>query len=72
MTKEILCPVHTIGSSDENGPMDFFIRYPMKLTFISRTYTLSVKKTIVSERGDVKHNDVLKKMKFNASKHVWA
>ena len=28
------------------------------------------KKTIVSENGDVKHNDVLKKTKFNASKHA--
>ena len=66
----MLCPVHMIGSSDENGLMDFSIRYPMKLTFISLAYTPSVKKTIVSERGDVKHNDVLKKVKFNASKHA--
>ena len=28
---------------------------------VSRAYTPSVKKTIVSERGDVKHNNVLKK-----------
>ena len=28
---------------------------------VSRAYTPSVKKTIVSERGDVKHNDMLKK-----------
>ena len=28
---------------------------------VSRAYTPSVKKTIVSERGDVKQNDVLKK-----------
>ena len=59
-----------IGSSDENGPMDFFIRYPMKLTFISLAYTPSVKKTIMSESGDVKHNDVLRKIKFSASEHA--
>ena len=66
----MLCPVHMIGSSDENGLMDFFIRYLMKLTFISLACTPLVKKTIVSERGGVKHNDVLRKMKFNASEHA--
>ena len=37
---------------------------------VNRAYTPSVKKMIVSERGDVKHNDVLKKTKFTASKHA--
>ena len=50
--------------------MDFFIRYPMKLTFISLAYTPSVKTAFVSERDDVKHNDVQRKMKFNASEHA--
>ena len=34
---------------------------------VRRAYTPLVKKTIMSERSDVKHNDVLKKTKFNAS-----
>ena len=46
---------------------------------VSRAYTPSVKKTIVSERGDVKHNDVLKKnqssmlpsMRRLDSEHAW-
>ena len=37
---------------------------------VSRAYTPSVEKTIVSERGDLKHDGVLKKTKFNASKHA--
>ena len=51
----------------------------MKLTLISLAYTPSVKKTIVSERGDVKHNDVLKKTRSSMlpsmrrldSEHTW-
>ena len=52
----------------------------MKLTFISLVYTPSVKKTLVSEHGDVKHNDVLKKtmlcsklpsMRQLDSEHAW-
>ena len=42
----------------------------MKLTFISLAYTPSVKNLIVSKRGDVKHYDVLRKIKFNASEHA--
>ena len=54
----------------EFNPMDFFVEYPMKLTFISLAYTPSVKNLTVSKRGDVKHYNMLRKMKFNASEHA--
>ena len=44
----VQCPVHTIRYLMESNPMDFFVRYPMKLTFISLAYTPSVKNLIVS------------------------
>ena len=59
-----------IGYLMESNPMDFFVGYPMKLTFISLAYTPSVKNPTVPKHGDVKHYDVLKKMKFNASEHA--
>ena len=49
----------------ESNPMDFFVGYPMKLTFIGLAYTPSV-----SKYGDVKHYDVLRKIKFNSSEHA--
>ena len=43
----VLSPVHTIGYLMESNPMDFFVGYPMKLTFISLAYTPSVKNLTV-------------------------
>ena len=55
----------------ESNPMDFlFVGYLMKLTFISLAYTPSVKNPTVAKRGDVKHYDEQKKMKFNAFEHA--
>ena len=58
-TWELSCRVHTISPSDENGPFSSVNRWSWLM--VRRAYTPSVKKTIVSERGDVKHDDVLKK-----------
>ena len=46
----------------ESNAMDFFVGYPIKLTFISLAYTPSVKNPTVSNG--------VRKMKFNASEHA--